>query len=221
MRHILLALVFLLAAAVSAPAAEKTFSQFAVDLPDGWTSDERPGFQSGHPDEYMLLLGKRGEEAVEAHISIFILPNKDGMDARTFASRMREMQDAPTELQQEGTMWTFRGTPRSRALAMETLTRVSADDARILIIMEQDPAGLGTARVVDSLRGLTPASKALLGEPLKENQVNLTQLDSSNTQTNPMQQDKNHILKKEEILSKDIEKRVDIYQDTVDSLLLE
>ena len=62
MRHILLALVFLLTAAVSAPAAEKTFSQFAVDLPDGWTSDERPGFQSGHPDEYMLLLGKRGED---------------------------------------------------------------------------------------------------------------------------------------------------------------
>ena len=48
-------------------------------------------------------------------------------------------------------------------MAMETLTRVSADDARILIIMEQDPAGLGTAKVVDSLRGLTPASKALLG----------------------------------------------------------
>ena len=141
MRHILLALVFLLTAAVSAPAAEKTFSQFAVDLPDGWTSDERPGFQSGHPDEYMLLLGKRGEEAVEAHITIFILPNKDKMDARTFASRMREM----------------------RAMAMETLTRVSADDARILIIMEQDPAGLGTAKVVESLRGLTPASKALLG----------------------------------------------------------
>lgn len=220
MRHILLALVFLLTAAVSAPAAEKTFSQFAVDLPDGWTSDERPGFQSGHPDEYMLLLGKRGEEAVEAHITIFILPNKDKMDAKTFASRMREMQDAPTDLQQEGAMWTFRGTPRSRAMAMETLTRVSADDARILIIMEQDPAGLGTAKVVESLRGLTPASKALLGEPLKENQVNLTQLDSSNTQTNPMQQDKNHVLKKEEILSKDIEKRVDIYQDTVDSLLL-
>ena len=84
MRHILLALVFLLTAAVSAPAAEKTFSQFAVDLPDGWTSDERPGFQSGHPDEYMLLLGKRGEEAVEAHITIFILPNKDKMDAKTF-----------------------------------------------------------------------------------------------------------------------------------------
>lgn len=163
MRHILLALVFLLTAAVSAPAAEKTFSQFAVDLPDGWTSDERPGFQSGHPDEYMLLLGKRGEEAVEAHITIFILPNKDKMDAKTFASRMREMQDAPTDLQQEGNMWTFRGTPRSRAMAMETLTRVSADDARILIIMEQDPAGLGTAKVVDSLRGLTPASKALLG----------------------------------------------------------
>ena len=56
-----------------------------------------------------------------------------------------------------------RGTPRSRAMAMETLTRVSADDARILIIMEQDPAGLGTAKVVESLRGLTPASKALLG----------------------------------------------------------
>lgn len=163
MRHILLALVFLLTAAVSAPAAEKTFSQFAVDLPDGWTSDERPGFQSGHPDEYMLLLGKRGEEAVEAHITIFILPNKDKMDARTFASRMRDMQDAPTDLQQEGNMWIFRGTPRSRAMAMETLTRVSADDARILIIMEQDPAGLGTAKVVDSLRGLTPASKALLG----------------------------------------------------------
>ena len=163
MRHILLALVFLLTAAVSAPAAEKTFSQFAVDLPDGWTSDERPGFQSGHPDEYMLLLGKRGEEAVEAHITIFILPNKDKMDAKTFASRMREMQDAPTDLQQEGAMWTFRGTPRSRAMAMETLTRVSADDARILIIMEQDPAGLGTAKVVESLRGLTPASKALLG----------------------------------------------------------
>ena len=36
MRHILLALVFLLTAAVCAPAAEKTFSQFAVDLPDGW-----------------------------------------------------------------------------------------------------------------------------------------------------------------------------------------
>ena len=111
----------------------------------------------------MLLLGKRGEEAVEAHITIFILPNKDKMDARIFASRMREMQDAPTDLQQEGAMWTFRGTPRSRAMAMETLTRVSADDARILIIMEQDPAGLGTARVVESLRGLTPASKALLG----------------------------------------------------------
>jgi len=111
----------------------------------------------------MLLLGKRGEEAVEAHITIFILPNKDKMDAKTFASRMREMQDAPTDLQQEGTMWIFRGTPRSRAMAMETLTRVSADDARILIIMEQDPAGLGTAKVVESLRGLTPASKALLG----------------------------------------------------------
>ena len=40
------------------------------------------------------------------------------------------------------------------------------------------------------------------------------------TLSNPMQQDKNHVLKKEEILSKDIEKRVDIYQDTVDSLLL-
>lgn len=57
--------------------------------------------------------------------------------------------------------------PRARPAAgpwpWETLTRVSADDARILIIMEQDPAGLGTARVVESLRGLTPASKALLG----------------------------------------------------------
>ena len=78
MRHILLALVFLLTAAVSAPAAEKTFSQFAVDLPDGWTSDERPGFQSGHPDEYMLLLGKRGEEAVEAHISICMKRERTG-----------------------------------------------------------------------------------------------------------------------------------------------
>lgn len=163
MRHLLLALVFLLTAAVSAPAAEKTFSQFAVDLPDGWTSDERPGFQSGHPDEYMLLLGKRGEEAVEAHITIFILPNKDKMDARTFASRMRELQDAPSELRQQDGMWTFRGTPRSRALNLETLTSVNADDARVLIIMEQDPAGLGTDRVVRSLRGRTPASKALLG----------------------------------------------------------
>ena len=96
--------MFLLAAAVSAPAAEKTFSQFAVDLPDGWTSDERPGFQSGHPDEYMLLLGKRGEEAVEAHISIFILPNKDGWTPGPSPPACAEMQDAPTELQQEGTM---------------------------------------------------------------------------------------------------------------------
>lgn len=163
MRPIFLALLLLLLTAAAVPAAEQTFSQFAVDLPDGWTSDERPGFQSGHPDEYMLLLGKRGEETVEAHITIFILPNQDKMDARTFAARMRELQDAPSELQQEDGMWTFRGTPRSRALAMETLTRVNVDDARILIIMEQDPAGLGTDKVVRSLRGLTPASKALLG----------------------------------------------------------
>ena len=145
--------------------AERSFSRFAATLPPGWDGEERTGFSSGAPEEYMLVLGAQDEagERFLAQVSVFVLPNRKGSTARDFARGMAELQGDATEPREEGRFWTFSGEPRTQALRGRAITQVAATPERLLIIITQDPEELGGSQVAGSLRGLDDETRALLG----------------------------------------------------------
>lgn len=172
MAAILVVTVFVLAAcccrAFGAPANEaetREFSQFSVQLPAGWDGDEQTGFISDNPEEYQLTLGKKDEEGERflAQVSIFLLPNKPGANARDAASTLAEAQGESTEPVKEGNFWTFTGEPRSRTVKGMAKTLVSTTPENLLIIIAQDPLQLGSDTILKSLKGMTPRAKTLLG----------------------------------------------------------
>ncbi|MBD5646969.1 MAG: protoporphyrinogen oxidase [Desulfovibrio sp.] len=150
--------------AQDAPAG-RSFSRFAAQLPPGWDGEERTGFSSGAPEEYMLVLGVQDEAAERflAQVSVFVLPNRKGTTAEDFARQMAELQGDPTEPREEGRFWTFEGEPRTQALRGRGTTSVAATPERLLIIITQDPEHLGGKEVAASLRGLDDETRGLLG----------------------------------------------------------
>ena len=149
----------------TATAAERDFSRFAATLPPGWDGEERTGFSSGAPEEYMLVLGVQDEAAERflAQVSVFVLPNRKGSSARDFARGMAGLQGDATEPREEGRFWTFEGEPRTQALHGRATTSVAATPERLLIIITQDPENLGGKEIAASLRGLDDETRALLG----------------------------------------------------------
>lgn len=176
-RSLLAALLFLVLLCLPGPApaqesapagdapAERSFSRFAATLPPGWDGEERSGFSSGAPEEYMLVLGVQDEagERFLAQVSVFVLPNLKGSTARDFARGMAELQGDATEPREEGGFWTFSGEPRTQALRGRATTQVAATPERLLIIITQDPEELGGSQVAASLRGLDDEARVLLG----------------------------------------------------------
>ena len=149
----------------TAKPGERSFSRFAATLPSGWSGEERSGFSSGSPEEYMLVLGVQDAagERFLAQVSIFMLPNVKKIDAQAFARQMAELQGDASEPRQEGQFQAFTGEPRTQALQGRASTRVAATPERLLIIIVQDPENLGGEQVAASLRGLSPEAKELLG----------------------------------------------------------
>ena len=150
--------------AQDAPAG-RSFSRFAAQLPPGWDGEERTGFSSGAPEEYMLVLGVQDEAAERflAQVSVFVLPNIKGSTAEDFARGMAELQGDATEPREEGRFWIFEGEPRTQALRGRATTSVAATPERLLILITQDPENLGGKEVAASLRGLDDETRALLG----------------------------------------------------------
>ncbi len=153
---------FLLVVAFSLPAradentnaSEKVFSEFAVELPEGWSGDE-----------YMLVLGKLDEsqEKFLSQVSIYLLPNINNENARDFAGKMAEAQGGASEIGQQGNFWVFTGEPRTQSVSGRATTMVTANKDKMLIIIYQDPENLGAENVIKSLKGVTEESARLLG----------------------------------------------------------
>lgn len=146
---------------------EKVFSEFAVNLPEGWSGDERKDFLGKKSGEYMLVLGKLDEsqEKFLAQISLYLLPNINDENARDFAAKMAEAQGAPSEIGKQGNFWVFTGEPRTQTVSGTATTMVAADKDKMLIIIYQDPENLGAERVIKSLKGMTEETAKLLGTP--------------------------------------------------------
>lgn len=143
----------------------REFSQFSVELPPGWDGDEQTGFISDNPEEYLLTLGRKDEkgDSFIAQVSIYLLPNKPGATPEAAARRLAEAQGDASEPVKNGNFWQFTGEPRSRTIRGMATTMVNTVQERMLIIIAQDSQGLGAARIVDSLAGMTPQAREMLG----------------------------------------------------------
>ena len=141
------------------------FSRFSAVLPEGWEGEERRGFVSDNPDECLLALGKKdpaGDEIL-AQISVYLLPNKNGVAPEEAARQLAEAQGGSDKPVQEGPLWHFTGEPRSRLLQGRASTYANASKKTMLVVVIQDPRGLGAESVWESLRGLDPEARELLG----------------------------------------------------------
>ena len=182
-RLALLCLALLLCLAVPAAAADKTdnrpetqtqktpstpganFERFSVLLPQGWTGEDQSGFHSGDNREYMLMLGKKGDASFEASLTIFILPNLKGEDAKSLAEQSARMQNNASAVTEKDGFWSFTGEPRSKISGSEALTRVRATPDLMLIIVSQDPKNLGAEKVFQSLVPRSPDARKLFPRP--------------------------------------------------------
>ena len=149
----------------TARADEQTFSEFAVDLPEGWSGGEKSGFSSGDKAEYMLVLGKMDPsgDTYAAQVSVFVLPNRNRVEAQAFARQMAGKQADATEPRREGPFWIFTGDPRDNVVKGTGTTRVAADDACIIIVISKDPSGAnGADGIAAGLKPLSERTRALL-----------------------------------------------------------
>lgn len=172
-RLALLCLALLLCLAVPAAAADRhaekqtqkipapgtNFERFSALLPQGWTGEDQSGFHSGDNREYMLMIGKKGDTSFEASLTLFILPNLKGEDARSLAEQSARMQNNASAVTEKDGFWSFTGEPRSKISGSEALTRVRATPDLMLIIVSQDPKNLGAEKVFQSLVPLSPDAK--------------------------------------------------------------
>lgn len=163
--RLILSLLLLFVLGIPAFAAETEFGQFAVDLPPGWDGEEQRGFVSDNDKEYALTLGRKDDAGDNflSQVTIFLLPNKPGADARAAARTLAESQGNASEPEQDGVFWRFTGEPRSRTIKGMGTTMVNADQDYLLIIIAQDEHNLGAGAIISSLRGLSPEAKKLLG----------------------------------------------------------
>lgn len=132
------------------------FERFSAVLPQGWTGEDRSAFHTGRKEEYMLSLGKKGEKAVEAQLTVFILPNEKKQSAKDLAGQLAQLQDHASAIAEKDGFWSFSGEPRSKISSGEALTRVRATPDLMLVIVSQDPRNLGAEKVFQSLVPLTP-----------------------------------------------------------------
>ncbi len=137
------------------------FERFSAVLPQGWSGEDQSGFSTGDNREYMLSIGKKGEKAIEAQLTLFILPNERGQKAGEIAEQLSRMQDHPSAVAERDGFWSFTGEPRSKVSSGEALTRVRATPDLMLIIVSQDPKKLGAEKVFQSLAPLTPDARKL------------------------------------------------------------
>ena len=154
-------------AAPETPAAtSRDFTRFSANLPAGWDGEERTGFRSGNDEECMLILGLKdqAEDNYRALVSIFVLPNEKGATSENLAQDLTQFQADATEPQQDGHFWSFNGEPRTQGFKSSALTKVNATKDMVLIAIIQDPENLGALEIFDSLKGLTPQIRELLGK---------------------------------------------------------
>ncbi|OXS29159.1 MAG: hypothetical protein BCS36_13945 [Desulfovibrio sp. MES5] len=153
------------AASEASSAATRDFARFSAKLPEGWDGEERTGFRSGNDEECMLILGLKDPSGdnYKALVSVFVLPNEKNATSQSIAEDLRQFQAEATEPQQDGHFWSFSGEPRSQAFKSSALTRVHATSDMVLIAIIQDPENQGALAVFDSLKGLTPQTRDLLG----------------------------------------------------------
>lgn len=146
-------------------AIHRAFSQFSVDLPPGWDGEEQSGFISDNKDEYLLTLGKKDDKGDNfiAQVSIYLLPNKPGVDSATAAKTLAEAQGEASVPIQKGNFQVFTGEPRTRALKGMATTMVNASPQWLLIIIAQDPQACGSEQIIASLTGETAEAKTMLG----------------------------------------------------------
>lgn len=156
--------LFFCAIPVSAAEADR-FSLFSMTLPQGWDGEEQSGFVSGNPDEYQLTLGRLNDDGERfiAQISIFLLPNKNGLTAEEAATQLMSAQEDVSGLEREGLLWKFSGEPRTHAVDGRAQTFVNATPEKMLIIISQGPENLGAARIMETLAGRTDETRKLLG----------------------------------------------------------
>lgn len=179
-RLALLCLALLLCLAVPAAAADKhagkqpqkehlppatSFERFSAVLPQGWTGEDQSGFHTGDNREYMLMIGKKGDTAFEAGLTLFILPNLKGEDAKNLAEQSARMQNNAGPVTEKDGFWSFTGEPRSKISGGEALTRVRATPELMLIIVSQDPKNLGAEKVFQSLVPISADAKKLFPRP--------------------------------------------------------
>ena len=179
MRSLLFFLLFFICALTMSSAAHagqpasdtngteaRNFTRFSAVLPAGWDGEERTGFHSGKDEECMLILGAKDEagENYRGLVSVFVLPNDKQATSESFARDLTRFQVDATEPTEEGHFWAFTGEPRSQAFKAPALTKVHATPDTVLIAIIQDPEGLGGQAVFESLRGLTPQTRQLLGK---------------------------------------------------------
>ena len=147
-------------------ASERTFTEFALDLPEGWDGSDRAGFISKDRNEYMLVVGKKDEanEQYLAHISLFLLPNKPGKNAHDSAQVLAEQQADASELRERGLFWTFTGNPRDNVLKGMATTYVAASPETLCIIIVKDPSQINAVDILESLRPVSDRAKALFGD---------------------------------------------------------
>ena len=110
-----------------------------------------------------MCIRDRQQERFLAQISIYLLPNTPKATAEDFARKMTGLQGDASEPRQEGHFWMFSGVPRNQTVKGQAVTRVAATTEWILIIIAQDPNQIGADKIVDSLRGVTPEARAILG----------------------------------------------------------
>lgn len=163
---VVLALACLLSFPAKSSAVERLFTELSVILPQGWDGDERAAFITGNRDEYMVSLGKKDEkeEIYLAQVSIYILPNTQGLSAKESVHKLMASQDDTSEPVQDGEFWKFTGYPQSNIIKGLTVTRVAASPEWWCIIMAQDPTGQEAEQIVSSLRGLSERARILLGK---------------------------------------------------------
>lgn len=144
---------------------EQQFARFAATLPEGWSGEEKIGFVSDNPDEYMLTIGKMdpADDEIAAQISVYLLPNKDGVAPREMARRLAEAQGGADEPREIDGLWTFAGEPRTNIIKGRATTYANAAGGKMLVVIVQDPENLGADAIFASLRGLDPETVRLLG----------------------------------------------------------
>lgn len=147
-------------------AEERRFSEIVLDQPVGWDGDERAGFITGNRNEYLVTLGKKdtSEESYLAQVSIYIIPNTQGLSAEESAIALATQQDDSTAPVREGLFWKFSGYPRSNIIKGMTVTRVAATREWWCIIMAQGTNEHEADEIIASLSGLSERAKILLGK---------------------------------------------------------